>query len=64
MLQALVLIINSLFMSNPSSDPATINATIQAQMPGYTSTFDAATGNTIVSNPNGSIIVIDPEENN
>jgi hypothetical protein len=64
MLQALVLLINSLFMSNPTADPTMINATISAQMPGYTSTYDAATGSTIVSNPDGSIIVVDPDENN
>lgn len=64
MLQALILLINSLFVSDPSMDQAAMDAAIQAQMPGYTTTYDAATGMATVTNPDGSIIVIDPLENN
>jgi hypothetical protein len=64
MLQALVLLINSLFMSNPTADPMTVNATLSAQMPGYVSTYDAATGATTVVSPDGSVVIVNPVENN
>jgi hypothetical protein len=64
MLQAFILLINSLFVSTPTLDPATMNALQSSYMVGSTTTIDPATGSAIVTNPDGSVIIINPEEAN
>jgi hypothetical protein len=59
MLQLLVLLVNSL-LANPTVDQNQINAAIQPF--NATATYDATTGSATVANPDGSIIVIDPSE--
>jgi hypothetical protein len=64
MLQAFILLINSLFVSTPSIDAATMNQLQSSYTAGSSTSIDPATGSAIVSNPDGSIIVIDPSETN
>ena len=64
MLQAFILLINSLFVSAPSLDAATMNQLQSSYTAGSTTTIDAATGSAIVSNPDGSVVIINPVENN
>ena len=64
MLQAFILLINSLFVSAPSLDASTMVALESSYTAGSTTSIDPATGSAIVTNPDGSIIVIDPSETN
>jgi hypothetical protein len=60
MLQLIVLLVNSL-LANPTVDQNQINAAIQPF--NATATYDATAGYATVSNPDGSVIVINPSEN-
>jgi len=63
-METLILLISSLFMTSPTLDAATMASLESSYTAESTTTYDAATGSAIVTNPDGSVIIINPEENN
>lgn len=63
-METLILLISSLFMSAPSLDAATMTSLQASYTTESTTSYDPATGSAIVTNPDGSVIVINPSEDN
>jgi len=60
-METLILLVASLFMTPTANSTTTYDSSYSSSS--QTTTYDPATGDQTVSNPDGSIIVIDPSEN-